>query len=175
MNIGLKKGGTMKMLKIDVTIIILFFSVLSFTIFAIQPGPATVMAGYDNKISQIAYSVGSHDQHALTLLCQKNPICIYTPLSYADHQDASLTKTYFLPRTQCEGSKMQSFYTDLHESFKLLGIDLKIDDMTDLNYGVRKNHGIRLSFTMQPDHAYDIVKHIDSDKKTVSFTLVAKI
>ena len=164
----------MKMLKINGAMIVLFSCVTS-VVFAVQPGPATTMAAYNNKISQISYSVGSHDQHAITFLCQKDPICMYTPLSYADHHDKSLTKTYFLPHTQCEGSHMQNFYGDLHESFKLLGIDLKIDDMTNLQYGVRKNHGVRVTFTMQPDHAYDIVKVIDNDKKTVSFNLVAKI
>src|SRR3989339_164152 len=163
----------MKMLKINVTMIVLFSCVVSSVILAIQSEPATTMAAYNNKISQISYSVGSHDQHAITFLCQRDPICMYTPLSYADHHDKSLTKTYFLPHTQCENLHMQNFYGDLYESFKLLGVDLKIDDIKNSQYDVRKNHGVRVTFTMQPDHAYDIVKVVDNDKKTVSFNLLA--
>ena len=100
---------------------------------------------------------------------------MYTAISFADHHDKSLTKTYFLPHTQSEGLNLKKIYGDLHESFKLLGIDLKIDDIKNSHYDIRENHGVRVTFTMQPDHGYDIVKVIDNDKKTVSFNLVAKI
>ncbi len=165
----------MKIFKINAIMVVLFSCIVTSFVVARDPYLSSTMAAYNNKISQISYSVGSHDQHAITFLCQKNPICMYTPLRFEDIDSNSLTKTYFLPCTQCEKSHMQKFYKDLHTSFQELGINLTISDMEDLNYGVRKHHGVRLSFTMEPDHRYDISKVIDSDKKTVSFNLSPKI
>jgi hypothetical protein len=159
----------MKMFIINLKNIVFFSCIFSSVIFARSDEPSKTIAAYNNKISQISYSVGSHDQHAITLRCQTNPICMYTPLSYKDSDSASLTKTYFLPRTQCADSQMRYFYEDLHESLKQIGIDLQIDEIKNLNYG------LRMSFTMQSENAYDIIKVVNDDKKTVSFNIVAKI
>ena len=149
--------------------IVLFSCILSSLIFAREQEPSKNLAAYSNKISQISYSVGSHDHHAITFLCQKDPICMYTPLNYEQLHGKSLTKTYFLPRTQCADSQMRYFYEDLQESFKEIGIDLCIDEIKDTNYG------LRMSFTMQSEDAYDIVKVIHDHNKTVTFTIVGKI
>lgn len=163
----------MKMFKIDLTVVLIIVAMIQ-TVTMIQAVSSiestTMLAAYSNQISQITYSVGSDDQYALAFLCQNDPICMYTPLTYEESCDGSLTKTYFLPRTQCEKSQMYYCYKDLHAKLKLIGIDLKIrNDTSSLNYG------LRISFTMKPDDAYDIVKIIDTDKKIVRFDIVAKI
>ncbi|MBV8661026.1 MAG: hypothetical protein JO129_02690 [Candidatus Dependentiae bacterium] len=165
----------MKMFKIDLTIILIVVALIQNVaiIQAVTFGagePTTRLAAYSNKISEIIYSVGSDDQYALTFLCQDDPICMYTPLTYEDYSDDSLTKTYFLPRTQCTDSQIHYCYKDLHDRLKLIGIDLKV-----MNETKSFNYGLRLSFTMQSHDAYEIVKVIDSDKKTVRFDIVAKI
>lgn len=167
--IGLSNGGTMKMLKINIKMLALFSYILMSAVSVRADEPSNILAAYHNRISQISYSVGSHDERAISLLCQYDPICVYTPLKYEDVGNDSLTKTYFLPRTKCADLDMRYFYDDLHHSLKLLGIDLQISDVKDLHYGVQ------MSFTMQSHAAYDIVKVIDSDKKMVRFHIIAKI
>lgn len=159
----------MKRSNINIKFFVLFSCILSNVIFIWADAPSNILAAYNNRVSHISYSVGSHHEHAISLLCQYDPICIYTPLKYEDIGDYGLTKTYFLPRTKCADSEMRYFYDDLHQSLKLLGIDLQISDVKDLNYG------IQMSFTMQSHDAYDIVKVIDGDKKMVRFHITAKM
>ncbi|MDP3788470.1 MAG: hypothetical protein Q8Q60_04135 [Candidatus Chromulinivorax sp.] len=158
----------MKRFIINVKNKVLFVCLATTAIFGYQSEPSSTLAAYSNKISQIAYSAGSHDQYAITFFCQKDPICIYTPLRYEDSDSSSLTKTYFLPRTQCADPEMRYFYEDIHDALQLIGIDVQIENLKGLNYGVR------ISFTMQSDNAYGITKIVDADKKTVSFNIVAK-
>ncbi len=169
MNVGLNKGGTMKMFIINVKNIVLFFCLSTTAIFAKYAEPSGTIAAYSNKISSIAYSAGSHDQYAITFVCQHDPICIYTPLSYNEIDGTSSTKTYFLPRTECADSEMRYFYDDVQASLKKVGIDLQIDQTKKGNYG------LRLSFSMESEGAYDIVKVVHDATKTVSFNIVAKI
>ncbi len=169
MNIEHVKGGTMKIFITNLKNIMLFCCLSTIAIFAREQEPSGTIAAYNNKILSVAYSVGSHDQHAITFFCQNDPICIYTPLSYDDSDSSSLTKTYFLPRTQCADSQMRYFYDDIHGALAQIGIDMQIDQTKKYNYG------LRVTFTMQSENAYDIVKVVNADTKTVSFNIIAKM
>lgn len=152
------------------TKIVVFFScILSTVIFIHGQGPISTVAAYTNKISQISHSIGSHDQYAITFVCQKDPICMYTPLSYEEIDGDSLTKSYFLPRVKYTDLQLRYMKDDLRKSCKSFGIDLQIDEIKEDNYG------LRMSFTMQNNDDYDIIKVIDSDSKSVRFDIVAKI
>ncbi len=167
MNIIINEGGIMKIFITNTWLTFLAIGISQAMIFSNEP--SRYMAAYDNKISQISYSLGSDDQHAITFLCQQSPICMYTPLTYEQSSADSLTKTYFLPRMKNSNSKMNKFYHDLELNLKKIGIDLKVDEIEDVNYG------LQMSFTTKAEDAYDIIKVIDADKKTVRFDIVAKI
>lgn len=158
----------MKMFLRGMKNIILFFCLSTAAIFAKEAQPSSMLAAYNNKIANIVYSVGSHDQCAITFFCENNPICIYTPLSLEDSQ-GSLTKTYFLPRTKCADAEMRYVYDDICNALKNFGIDMQVEQFRSANYG------LRVTFTMESSDAYDIVKVVDSGEKTVSFNIVAKI
>ncbi|MBP6869796.1 hypothetical protein KBC04_02855 [Candidatus Babeliales bacterium] len=132
-------------------------------------GPSNLLPAYSNQISQISYSVASDDRLAITFVCKHDPICMYTPLRYEDIAEDSLTKTYFLPRTKCVDSQMRYFYEELQGSLRKVGVDLKIEEIKDFQYG------LRMSFTMQPDAQYDIVKVIDTEKNLIRFNIIGKI
>jgi len=170
MNISLSKGGIMKIFKgLYNHQIIVISLLLSCSVFAWYDEPSAVMAAYNNKISHILYSAGSDDQYAITLVSEHNPICIYTPLLYEDSQDTSLTKTYFLPRMRCSDHEMRYFYEDLEKNLKRLGVELRVDEVKGINYG------LQISFTMQSADVYDIIKVIDADRRMVRFEIVTKI
>ena len=159
----------MNIFKVNLTVVMIVVAMIQTVMMTHAAMPSSTIAAYNNKISHISYSLGSDDQHAITFLCQNNPICMYTPLTYEDSFEKSLTKTYFLPRTKSLNSGMQKYYHELRENLQEIGIDLDIHEIEDDNYG------LSMSFTMQSDDTYDIVKVIDSDKKTVRFDIVAKI
>lgn len=159
-----KKGGSMKQSIVLRNLVVLLF-IVSGMLVARSAEPVTTLAAYNNKISKILHSVGSHDKHAITFVCQKDPICIYTPLSFQDINKRSVTKTYFLPRTECTDSQLRFFYQDLRHAFAGLGVDLQISELKNANYG------LRVSFSMQSDHLYDIAKVVNAQSNTVSFTL----
>lgn len=129
---------------------------------------STTLAAYRNKISDISYTLGTNDQHIVTISFQSRPIYIYTPLSCEDSSEASLTKTYFLPHTKSTTAQMHYINEDVRNALKILGIDVSIQKIIH-----PKNDGLQINFMMQTDSAYKIVKRIDTDKKTIEFEIVA--
>lgn len=130
--------------------------------------PDAVMPGYKNKISHVAYGVGSYSQHAVTFAFEETPICMYTPLSYQDMLNSE-KKTYFLPKTVAVGNQIRYFYHDLTQLLHELGIRLDIHEVTDIHYG------LQMTFTMPSEKKYEIVKIVDSEKKLIHFNFVQKI
>ncbi len=159
----------MKIFKLHGYALGLFICLASNAIVARQHEPSQMLLAYHNKILNISYVMDSDHKHSIQFSFEYDPICMYTPLSYKESLDSSLTKTYFLPRTKSTDLQISNFYEDLHESLQLLGIDVQITKIEN------KNYGLQISFTMQSDNFYDIVKIVDHDKKTVCFDIVAKI
>jgi len=164
----IKKGGAMKIFIMN-SILTMFVIGMSQGIVLSKADVSKTIAAYENKITSIAYSVGSGDQHALTLSSQLDPICIYVPLTYKDYGDDSLTKTYIFPRMKSSDSQLRYLQNDLRHRLAKIGINLQI------NAFEKDYHGLRLGFTMQSADAYDIIKIINADKKSVRFEIVAKM
>lgn len=140
--------------------------------------PLTTLPAYKNQVAQILCSVGSDDQLAVTFICDQSPICMYTPLSYADIDTKSVTKTYYLPSVSCTRGQLDYCSQYLHDSFKKVGVDVKIEEIKNFDRTfnfLAKNYGLRVSFTMQPGVSYDIAKVVDVEKKLVSFNFIGKI
>ena len=159
----------MKIFKINPTIVMIVVSMLQ-TVCILQASsgkqPSSTVPAYSNKIVEISYAVGSHNQHAITFTFEKAPICQYTPLTYQDLNNARLTQSYFLPRTEWKGLQKHYFYTELEQVLQKLGIELRIQDTNSIHYG------LRLHFVMQPQRVYAITKVVDSQAKTVTFQFV---
>lgn len=164
----MKQGGVMRIFIMNLILAVFVFGMSQSAILA-KADIVKTIAAYDNKVTSIAYSVGSNDQYAITLSSQRDPICIYVPLNYKNNASDSLTKTYIFPRMKCSDSQLRYFYNDLHRCLKQIGIDLQVEAFEKAYYG------LRLSFTMQSPDAYDIIKIIDADKKLVRFKIIAKI
>lgn len=139
--------------------------------------PSTILPAYRNHISQVSSTVGSDDQFALTFICQNNPICMYTPLTYEDCDELSRTKTYYFPCMSYTDEQRNYFFKDLPRSLKKMGIDVSVEEIKNnkLLYSLSQGYGLRISFTVQPGFSYDIVKCIDTEKKSVSFNFAGKI
>jgi len=129
--------------------------------------PTSNLLAYSNHISKMSYSVGSGDQHSLSLLCDKSPIAYYTPVRYEDSLPSSYRKTYFLPRTGSLDYQLKYFYNDVQDNLKMLGIILEIDEITG------KYFGLQISFTMLSDQ-YTIVKNIDTQNNIIRFDIFEK-
>ena len=163
-----KEGGAMKNFIMN-SILTMFIIGVSQDAILARGDETKTIAAYDNKVTSIVYSVGSNDQHAITLTSERDPICIYVPLSYKDNSDDSLTKTYILPRMKSSKSQLRYLNDDLRQRLEKIGVDLQIEAFEKTYYG------LRLSFTMQSPDAYDIVRIIDANKKSVRFEIVAKM
>lgn len=138
----------------------------------------TTLPAYKNQISDIVCSVGSDDQLAVTFVCDQNPICMYTPLSYQDIDNSSLTKHYYLPLTTCTQGQLDYCSQYVYKCFKKVGVEVKIEEVKNFDRTfsfLAKNYGLRISFTMQPGISYDITKVIDAEKKLVSFNFLGKL
>ena len=153
----------MKKFIVNMIIVMVILGFLECGMHARHAKPSNDLIAYHNKILHM-HAAGD-DQTAIVMQSQADPICIYTPLTYEQADATSLQKTYFLPRTK---------YADLHNDqmknlLQPLGINL------DMQKIAGKNYGLRMTFTMQSDDAYQIVKVVDTNKKTVRFEFVKKI
>ena len=126
--------------------------------------PSNDLLAYQNKIVSIA-----GDDHSVVVQSQVNPICIFTPLTYAEIGDATLQKTYFFPRTRYADLKKSKLSLQLRDQLDAAGMSLRLEEV----FG--KNYGVRMIFTMQSCDTYDIEKFVDVDKKTVRFDFVKKM
>jgi len=161
-------GGIMKILKSNVALVTLVFCMVSGLLYAKGEEPCEKIAPYENKISHVLYSLASGDQQAISFVCKEKPICFYAPQSY-DEMAQGLTKSFMLPRTGYVESTMQYFHEDFSDELHELGISMKIDTFHE------KNYGLLVTFTLQPESKYDLVKVVDPVKNMVTFNIVNKI
>lgn len=139
--------------------------------------PSTYLPAYQNVITEVSYTVANHNQIAITLHCDKNPICMYTPLTYEDLSQTYGTKTYYLPCTSCTKDQLRYFSERVGALLDKAGIVFRIEEIKKIRglHFLSKSCGLRVSFMIKSQSDYDIAKIIDDKNKTISFNIVEKI
>lgn len=134
--------------------------------FATHKEPSSILPGYHNNIIDISYNIDQDNGRAMVIALEEDPICIYAPLSYQDYLNASVVKTYFLPRTHITEAQMQYLANDMRKELGLLDIDLQVSQVQGRHYGVE------LTFLMNSINRYSIEKNIDRNHKMIRFLIL---
>ena len=161
-----KKGGTMKMFTIYVSMMLVMMHNMNY---AYSQVPEETLHEYRNEIigANISFD-NSDDLYTIRLQFSDNPICFYIPRNFQESLDADI-KRYLLPRTQwnVEHRSMINFMHDIDDLLRPFDIRCRYHQRFGLNFG------IEILFDIN-SHNYEIKKTIDLDNKSVCFEIKLK-